>query len=515
MKSFMIFLFKLSFIAGLVLMCDSPPPTSVNEIANPLLKKGGDTGITVSPSGDVSGVTDADNIQDALNAVKADGGTVHLTDGKYYVSRNIVVEGFRGTLKGKGMDKTIIEAVRQSPSVGFEPAESAYFPETIPDYPTVLQLDYAAGDVTIRDLTVQAVDNDPVDPYLHPWVSGTNTTTAISTLIEILGGDHNTVVENVRLKGALGDARGMNVVIGIHVMLGEAPTPGNEGTGDLRFKNVVAEDIGLYGLVVMRFESSTITIEDAMITNVFEALFLGPFLNSSVTVEDVRATNVGWGVDARWIYNSSVVISNVDIALGPEGRIGIYMWDIPSGLEVTDNTVTGSARWAGVEMDRISNATIVDNTLKDVEVGWPWGALIFLWQSHDNNISKNHFEAVSGGSAGIRLEGGSSGNTLDHNHFVKSGLPGWTATTPDGPGAILLDESTYDNTVFEMKFPPGKGICQMIWDMTDDPGTTEYDGANEIHNWRPCENLAERVTRKAESESESGFHRRHEELLVR
>jgi parallel beta-helix repeat protein len=155
-------------------------------------------------------------------------------------------------------------------------------------------------------------------------------------------------------------------------------------------------------------------------------------------------------------------------------------------------------------MDRISNATIVDNTLKDVEVGWPGGAPIFLWQSNDNNISDNHFEAVSGGSAGIRLQGGSSGNTLDDNHFVESGLPGWTANTPDGPGAILLDASTYYNTVLEMKIPPGKTLCQMIWDMTDDPETLEYDGANYIHNWQPCENLAELVVRRAEPESESG-----------
>ena len=47
----------------------------------------------------------------------------------------------------------------------------------------------------------------------------------------------------------------------------------------------------------------------------------------------------------------------------------------------------------------------------------------------------------------------------------------------------------------------------MIWDMTDDPETTEYDGANEVHNWQPCENLAERVAQKVEPESKSGIDR--------
>ena len=96
---------------------------------------------------------------------------------------------------------------------------------------------------------------------------------------------------------------------------------------------------------------------------------------------------------------------------------------------------------------------------------------------------------MRGGAAGIEMRTGSSGNNLDHNNFVKSGFPGWTPTTPDGPGAVLLGESTVDNVVFEMMFPPVKGnaLCQMIWDMTDDPMTPEYDGNNFIHHWEPCE----------------------------
>jgi hypothetical protein len=419
-------------------------------------------------------VIDADNIQDALNVVKAYGGTVHLTDGKYYVSRNIVVERFWGKLMGDGMDKTIIEAVRQSESVGFAPAESQWW-TTMPLLPTVLQFDYPVGDVAIRDLTVQVEHPNPADPYLHPWVSSTIPTTAISTLIEMLGGDHNTVFENVRFKGASGDALGTNLVVGTHVMLGEQGPIENYGIGDLRFQNVLAEDM-FYGLVVMRYESSEIKIVNARATNTLQPLYVGP------------------------AFNSSVKISNADITLPPEGRYGIWLQNIPSGLEVTGNTITGSALWYAMRLNFVSNATIVENTIKDVELGMPWSASIFLNRSHDNQISANDFEAVSGGIAGIRLRPGSSGNTLDHNHFVKSDLPGWTASSPDGPGAILLDGSTNGNAVFEMMFPSGKGIarCQMIRDMTDDPETPEYDGVNEIHNWQPCENLADREARNSE-----------------
>ena len=223
----------------------------------------------------------------------------------------------------------------------------------------------------------------------------------------------------------------------------------------------------------MRFESSEITIEDVTTKNILEGIYLGPFDNSTVLVNDMGSTNVIWPVDAAHIYNSTVEISNVNIALPPDGGAGLYLWDIPSGVEITGNTITGSASFAAVFMGSISNATIAGNTIEDVILVQSHRLGINLWKSHNNQISGNNFIAMSGGSAAIGLRMGSSGNNLDHNNFVKSGLPGWTPTTPYGPGAVLLDESTVDNVVFEMMFPPVKGsaLCQIIWDMTDDPGT--------------------------------------------
>ena len=55
-----------------------------------------------------------------------------------------------------------------------------------------------------------------------------------------------------------------------------------------------------------------------------------------------------------------------------------------------------------------------------------------------------------------------------------------------------------------MKFPPSVGVtlCEMLWDKTDDPTLTEYDGKNSIQNYQPCENLAKRDGRKEELELE-------------
>ena len=123
--------------------------------------------------------------------------------------------------------------------------------------------------------------------------------------------------------------------------------------------------------------------------------------------------------DGHLAWNSEVMseILNTDIALHPEGKYGMFLHNIPSGLEVMGNTVTGSALWYALRLSQVSNATIVGNTIKDVELGQWWSAAIYLPNSHDNRISGNNLEAVSGGWAGIMLLRGSSGNTLDHNHL--------------------------------------------------------------------------------------------------
>ena len=38
-----------------------------------------------------------------MDAVKASGGTVHLMEGDFYTSRNIIVENFNGVLEGEGV----------------------------------------------------------------------------------------------------------------------------------------------------------------------------------------------------------------------------------------------------------------------------------------------------------------------------------------------------------------------------------------------------------------------------
>jgi hypothetical protein len=154
---------------------------------------------------------------------------------------------------------------------------------------------------------------------------------------------------------------------------------------------------------------------------------------------------------------------------------------------------------SGIHLRLVDNATVTRNTISGMHAPTGWSAGIFLWRSNNNNITENKFEAFGESAVGVRLRPGSHENYVHHNHYVHSDLSPYT-----GSAAVFLDRGTYDNSIFEMKFPPipGVALCQLIVDLTDDETTVEYDGMNEIHHWKPCENMAAREARTTESETE-------------
>jgi len=403
--------------------------------------------IIVAPSGDISGVTDANNIENALNTVKSTGGSVYLTDGHnnttdhYYTSRNIVVVGFNGTLMGENRNKTIINAGRQSNLVGFTPAFSPTWTVLKPWHPlasTVLQLDDSAGDVIIKNFSILVMDDQPTDPLPDFYnIDGTYLWSAI----ELIGGEFNTIIENVNIEGKktqdFGNAGGLNLGWGIHVMpwdisLGFPPL---RTQGNLTIKNVTLENIYNDAILLMDYKDG-----------------------SMITVEDIRAKNVGYGVAVSRITDSFVIVSNADISNHDTWWAqGMWFEDINSGLEATEN--------------KISNAK--------------WFSSIFLWDVHGAEITNNKFIDVSSFGAAIALSGGSTWNTIQQNDYKDSNLPGWTATSPDGAGAVYLNPSTLNNNIFEIKFPNNQGntLCEMILDL----------GNNTIQNWQACENLGYKI----------------------
>jgi len=395
----------------------------------------------VAPSGDKTGVTDANNIENAMNNAKSIGGTVYLTDGykkttdNYYTSRNIAVVGFNGTLLGENKNKTIINAGRQSDLVGFAPAFSPTWTVLKPWHPlasSVLQLDDSTGDVTIKNLSILVMDDQPTNPLPDFY---NDDGTYLWNAIELIGGEFNTIIENVNIEGkktqAIGNIGGLNLGWGIHVMpwdisLGFPPL---RTQGNLTIKNVKLENIYSDAILLMDYKDG-----------------------SMITVEDITAKNVGYGVSVSRITDSYVKVSNADISNHDSWWAqGMWFEDINSGLEATEN--------------KISDAK--------------WFSSIFLWDVHGAKITNNKFVNISSFRAAIALSGGSTWNTVHHNDYKDSNLPGWTTTSPDGPGAVFLQNTTHNNYIFEMKFPNNKTLCEMILNLGD----------NSIHNWQACENL--------------------------
>ncbi len=72
----------------------------------------------VAPSGDVSGVTDTANIQQALDdAIAAGGGsTVLLEEGDYYICETIAGVNFDGTFRGVGKGLTVLHSIENFPA---------------------------------------------------------------------------------------------------------------------------------------------------------------------------------------------------------------------------------------------------------------------------------------------------------------------------------------------------------------------------------------------------------------
>jgi Right handed beta helix region len=450
----------------------------------------------VPPSGDLSGQADANAIETALNNAKTFGGIVYLSDGNpstidhYYTSRNIVVEGFDGTLVGESMYNTIIHAGRMSEAVGFQSAFSSYWFSIgyTNQFATVLQLDYSTGNVEIKNFSILIKDDQPTDLINDAYG---NKRTYISTFIEILGGEHNTLIENVRLVGkesnAIGNEEGMNSAYGIHVM----PGPLFEyRKGDLSIKNVEIVNTAYGAIMFMKYNN-----------------------NSIININNVIAKNVGHGIYAGDVYESLINITNMDISIHSRGFHGMWMWSIPDGLKISENRIEGN-RFYGIGLSYIDNAEIYDNLIINPNgcCWWSYGITLRRY-CNNNKVTNNHFENFSNLGGGIRIWSNSNGNIIKHNDYKNSNLTGWTSNFPNGPGALIISSDSQNNTIHEMKFPASGGmgniLCQMVLDLSDNPETYFYDGANKIHNWQSCENLAIIGNPKLESEAIPEFTYRH------
>lgn len=206
------------FFASAILACPAIASSSV---------------FNVAPSGDVTGVTDANNLEAALTAIEP-GGVVQLAAGQFYTSRPIAVDGFNGTIRGAGKYETIVEAVKNPNPKGnqlptFGSVRVRYLdgfcgsPGACFEFP-MFYFEDPIGDLTVSDLTLQVLDAQPVPRQLGGFNG------LYSLILVTMAADVDTHFYGVRLIS--GESGVGNVQWGIRFFGGESVEDAIMGTAN-------------------------------------------------------------------------------------------------------------------------------------------------------------------------------------------------------------------------------------------------------------------------------------------
>jgi hypothetical protein len=180
--------------AGIFLACqDAPTP---DELTAPLFTKYAPD-ITVDPSGDVSGTTDANAIEAALNAA-APGEIIGLAEGTFYIGRTLVAPvGFNGSLRGAGQDETTIMGV------GTVSTPFGNAPINFPGGPFLVErssfffFPQPSGYLAVSDLATSLPGTFVTEVGAFDW--GTDLVGFFT--VQLGDDDCNTLFENLRLEG--------------------------------------------------------------------------------------------------------------------------------------------------------------------------------------------------------------------------------------------------------------------------------------------------------------------------
>ncbi|MFO1204887.1 MAG: hypothetical protein U1E63_03975 [Burkholderiales bacterium] len=178
--------------------------------------------ITVKPTG----IDDTKNLQCAIDlAVKAGrGSVVELAGptGRPFYTAQLVAKNFKGTIRGKGMKRTIIQNL---PDLCVTPVDYFSAPPTPPPspasgscpagknpWPILLTVD--GGDVVVSDLAIQIVGDAPTKQWTLSFIP-VGPLTMLQAAIGAAGTGPRIRVARVSLSGAVSDLGALNVENGI------------------------------------------------------------------------------------------------------------------------------------------------------------------------------------------------------------------------------------------------------------------------------------------------------------
>lgn len=264
--------------------------------------------ITVLPTGS----DDTANLKCAFDlGVGMPGAVVQLSKGTYVTDR-IVVDGFVGTLRGAGMDATIMR--NPDYSVYVTPDDCFSVPPESPDYAPPYLFVFVGGDYTVADLTVTIIGETPATDWsiwgIRQWLGHG---------IRSLGGPFMIVGSASGLGHRQANAAFVRVK-----MKGEA-------TSDELMQNNVYNAIFYEGAADDFLPlKGGFSVRDSVFETVASANPVWNVVDSRIEISGNTYTNVGWGAEILDLTDSTVEFSR--------NRFTGYM-----GVHTLNNCVGGAS----------------------------------------------------------------------------------------------------------------------------------------------------------------------------
>lgn len=357
-----------------------------------------------------NGTDDTANLQAALDACVAHGPgcTVQLTAG-HYLTKQLVTYNLRGTFKGKGQDKTVIEALPN-------------LPVTLPDFtvqgpcmpnpttclwPSLIM--FVDGDIRISDISIKVTA--PPGTATTGWFSGGSEYTSLIDALRFMGQRRtNVYINRIAIEGLPDDSPtsfiGFNVINGV-IYTGELPrtsTPFDYYflSGTLTVRNSSFKTMGT-GVSQDGFLKDTrVTIGGShSVGNVFENTYVGIDMEASESSLFEISHNTSSGIwYGMWVLpwrpefvpskpSQYFIHDNKFTTTGPYAE-GIFLWNEPENpwihAIIYNNTIEPQdTLWDGIGAYNTKGTAIWNNKVTGIGAD-----AIGLWGSTLSAVISNN-----------------------------------------------------------------------------------------------------------------------------
>ena len=254
---------------------------------------------------------DTANLQCAIDyaAALGPGMTVRLAEHTYKTAQ-LVVEGFRGTIRGAGREKTVVRNGDLPMPVQNPVTWSDLPPSSSNPYPTLISV--IGDDVVLSDLSIHIVGPNPTTPW---YFFGTGPYTFVVPALSAVGSKMSLSAERIEIAGSdkcFPDPEG-NLLAGIefwNFASSQQPWP----------------------------TSSTLVVADSVLKSC-GGIVGYDLVKSKVVVKGNKIDAVYYGLAVSDLRDSSVVASSNEINVPSNTAAGIDVWGGNLGTGIRDSSL--------------------------------------------------------------------------------------------------------------------------------------------------------------------------------